>query len=76
MSSIYTQVRREVSTALGEAATESCWVEAGIAVEVIRQRLERLMAGASVQFGDGPPEPASELIRNLLTVPSDNGALA
>lgn len=75
MASIYCELRREVSAALGEAASENCWVEAGIAVEIVRRRLERLMSGAQVQFGDAPPECGDELIRKLLTVPADKGAL-
>lgn len=67
-ASIHQEIRRDVSSALGEAQSENCWVEAGIAIEVVRQRLERHFRHVLFQStDDGEATPGDEYIRMLLT---------
>lgn len=49
-ASIYAELRRDLTNALGGAQTENPWVEAGIALEIMRARLEKHFA--SMEFGD------------------------
>lgn len=64
--SLHRQLRRDVSSALGEALSESCWVEAGIALEVVRKRLEGHFRYVIFQGTDGEAIPGDEYIRNLM----------
>ena len=43
--SIYPELRKELTFALGEAQTENPYVAAGIAMEIVRAKLERCLAG-------------------------------
>ena len=65
-SSLHQEIRREVSSALGEAQSENCWIEAGIAIAVVRQRLERHFRHVMFQDVDGQATPGDEYIRNLM----------
>ena len=49
-SSIYAELRRDLTNALGESQSENPWVEAGIALEIVRTRLEQHFA--SMEFGN------------------------
>lgn len=66
-ASLHQEIRRDVSSALGEAQSENCWVEAGIAIEVVRQRLERHFQHVMFQGTDGEATPGDEYIRNLMS---------
>lgn len=44
MPSIEKQMRQELTFALGEAQTENPYVAAGIAIEIFKAQLERLVA--------------------------------
>lgn len=44
MPSIEKQMRQELTFALGESQTENPYVAAGIAIEIFKAQLERLMA--------------------------------
>ena len=65
-ASIHQEIRRDVSSALGEAQSENCWVEAGIAIEIVRQRLEGHFQHVMFQSVDGEATPGDEYIRNLM----------
>ena len=65
-SSLHQAIRRDVSSALGEAQSENCWVEAGIAIEVVRQQLERHFRDVMFQSIDGEATPGDEYIRKLM----------
>lgn len=65
-ASIHQEIRRDVSSALGEAQSENCWVEAGIAIEIVRQRLEGHFRYVMFQSVDGEATPGDEYIRNLM----------
>jgi hypothetical protein len=68
-ASIHQEIRRDVSSALGEAQSENCWVEAGIAIEIVRQRLEGHFRHVMFQGTDGEATPGDEYIRNLMRSP-------
>jgi hypothetical protein len=64
--SLHKELRRDVSCALGEAQSESCWVEAGIAVEVVRHRLETHFRGFVLQDASGKLVRGDEYVRSLM----------
>lgn len=64
--SLHNQLRRDVSCALGEAQSENCWVEAGIAVEVMRQRLETHFRGFVLQDASGNLVRGDQYVRELM----------
>ena len=64
-ASIYAELRRDLTNALGESQTENPWVEAGIALEIVRKRLEQHFA--SMEFGDSERTvTGNEYIQSLL----------
>lgn len=67
MASIYTPLRREITEALGEAQTENPWIEAQIALQLVRARLEKAMAGSVIEGEDGAVMEGSDFVRQLFT---------
>lgn len=67
MASIYTPLRREITVALGEAQTENPWIEAQIALQLVRARLEQAMAGSVIEGEDGAVMEGSAFVRQLFT---------
>ena len=65
-ASLHQEIRRDVSSALGEAQSENCWVEAGIAIEIVCQQLEGHFRHVMFQSMDGEATPGDEYIRNLM----------
>lgn len=64
-ASIYAEMRRDLTNALGESQTENPWVAAGIALEIMRKRLEQQFA--TLEFGDAERTVAGdEYIQALL----------
>ena len=66
-SSQNSQLRREIACALGEAQSESSWVEAGIALEVTKQSLRRRLQHITLFAADGVAVAGDQLIQDLLT---------
>jgi hypothetical protein len=66
-ASLHQEIRRDVSSALGEAQSENCWVEAGIAIAIVRQRLERHFRHVVFQSVEGEAISGDQYIRSLMS---------